>query len=85
VDQGSGNVQFEVLSQSEGGVEPPMPAGTGSGNVVIVVQQALYDFGLIDSSLDQYVADLTREGYTPQIHRCSETTPQAQSLFEVYL
>jgi len=72
VDQGSGNVQFGVLSRSESGAEPPMPAGAGSGNIVIVVQTTLYNWGIIDAALNQYMADLTREGYTPQLYVCAE-------------
>jgi len=51
--------------------------GAVSPNIEIVVEADLHDSGHIGGSLERYVADLTREGFKPHVHRCAETTPQA--------
>jgi len=67
VDFDEGNVQFET----SGDGDPPMPTRV-MGNFVIVVQETLYYWGVIDDALNRYVEDLTREGYSPQIYVCAE-------------
>ncbi len=52
-------------------------ASQSSRNVEIIIQPSLYKTGSISTELDQYIADLANEGYTPRIHQCTETTPAA--------
>jgi len=43
-----------------------------SSNVIIVMQETLYYWGIIADAIDRYMDDLTREGYTPEIYVCAE-------------
>jgi hypothetical protein len=71
----SGAVERHYAQAS--GLAPVVPPPTGSTNVEIIVNKALYDSGAIATSLSQYVSDLTLQGYSPTVIATTFATPAA--------